>query len=168
MYYIFLTRKQKINKELPSDTYYISKGSYTLNFTQWKNFQSYTCLLFLWPISAPLIHCLFLAAFQDLFASVCSHPSGVPVTSLLFLAAFGLICLNHHLGSSHCSPFIFGGFLGHFGLVFSPLLAVPVTSHLSLPAFEVMLHLFVVITIYLVYNFNKYLWVQCYLLCFLY
>ena len=49
--------------EQKKNTCYVSKGSYTIGFTQQKNFQSCT-LLFLWPILAP--HHLILAAFQDL------------------------------------------------------------------------------------------------------
>ena len=136
---------------------------------------------------------LFLAAFQDLlhlvvlvhqvfpssphyfwqllrvFVLIClhHHPSSSCHSALIFhgfLGNFALVCLHHHLSSSCHSPFIFGGFLGYFALVFFFLLAVAITSCLSLPAFEVILHLFVTTTIFLGYNFNKYLWAHLYLL----
>ena len=48
-------------------------------------------------------------SFSGSFASICSHPSGVPVTSLLFLAAFALVCLCYQFSSSH-SPFVHHSF----------------------------------------------------------
>ena len=44
--------------------------------------------------------------FSGSFASVCSHPLGVPITSLLFLAAFEDVCLCHQFGSSCHSLFV--------------------------------------------------------------
>ena len=45
-------------------------------------------------------------SFPGSFASICSHPSGVPITSPLFLAAFALVCLRHQFSSSGHSLFV--------------------------------------------------------------
>ena len=82
-------------------TCYISKGSYTLSFTQPKNFQSCTCLLFLWPISSPTV-CfwqLFRIFCICLFLSIrCSYH--FPAIFGSFQACFALVCLCHQHGSS--------------------------------------------------------------------
>ena len=75
----------KHSVEIPQYTCYVSKGSYTLCFTQQKNFQSCTCLVFPWPISS---HTVYFWQLFRIFCICLSCPSGVPVTSPLFLAAF--------------------------------------------------------------------------------
>ena len=89
-----------------NNTRYVSKGSYTLVFTQPKNFQSCTCLCSHGPSPHPPS---IFGSFSGSFASICSRPSGVPITSPLFLAAFEHVL---HL------------------FVFITSLALPVTHHL--------------------------------------
>ena len=61
-------------------THYISKGYYTLTFTQGKKSQFWSCLFISWPFSAlPVFLCSFLAAFCNLS---CSNTSSY--TSSLF------------------------------------------------------------------------------------
>ena len=122
---------------------YVSKGSYTLGFTQRKNFQSCTCLLLPWPISSLSI----FGGFGGSFASVCSHP-GVPITFPLFLAAsehvlhLFVFVTSSALPVTHCVLF---DCLGHYGEVhwkFSRWLAVLLQfSYLFISHFDVFLWL---------------------------
>ena len=87
-----------------TNTCYISKGSYTLGFTQPRKFQSCTCLLFPLPISSPTVHFwrLFRIFCICLFLSIgCS--CHFPAISGSFRACFALVCLRHQCGSSHHS-----------------------------------------------------------------
>ena len=79
-----------------------------------------------WLLSSPTIYFwwLFRIFCICLFSSTrCSHH--LPAIFWQLLTMFALVCLHHHLDSSHHSLFIVGGFLGYFGLVFFFLLAVP-------------------------------------------
>ena len=82
-------------------THYVSKGSYTLGFTQPKKFQSCTCLLFLWP---PTVYFwrLFRIFCICLFSSIrCSHH--LPAIFGSSWGCFVLVCLCHQFSSSrHC------------------------------------------------------------------
>ena len=68
------------------DTCYVSKGSYTLSFTPWK--KTFKVVLVCCSHDPSPHPPSIFGSFSGSFASICSCPSGVPITSLLFLAAF--------------------------------------------------------------------------------